>query len=150
MQGGPEERGLIRGRERKEFSLSFLPSPPRDKASSHHEMYFLEHSLSPRGKGHTMRKKKIPMSSVAGKEESNSYRSLPESSNFLLENNVSSILANVAYITCIYIYARKNSVSSLEILGKRSSEPEQMFEENLATRTRVSTKRSRALLKPVL
>lgn len=90
--------------------------------------------------------------SVAGKEDraSNSYRSLPESSNFLLENNVSSILANVAYITCIYIYARKNSVSSLEILGKRSSEPEQMFEENLATRTRVSTKRSRALLKPVL
>lgn len=106
MQGGPEERGLIRGRERKEFSLSFLPSPPRDKASSHHEMYFLEHSLSPRGKGHTMRKKKIPMSSVAGKEESNSYRSLPESSNFLLENNVSSILANVAYITCIYMRER--------------------------------------------
>lgn len=106
MQGGPEERGLIRGRERKEFSLSFLPSSPRDKASSHHEMYFLEHSLSPRGKGHTMRKKKIPMSSVAGKEESNSYRSLPESSNFLLENNVSSILANVAYITCIYMRER--------------------------------------------
>lgn len=107
MQGGPEERGLIRGRERKEFSLSFLPSPPRDKASSHHEMYFLEHSLSPRGKGHTMRKKKIPMS-VAGKEDraSNSYRSLPESSNFLLENNVSSILANVAYITCIYMRER--------------------------------------------
>lgn len=65
-------------------------------------------------------------------------------------SKIMSILANVAYITCIYIYARKNSVSSLEILGKRSSEPEQMFEENLATRTRVSTKRSRALLKPVL
>lgn len=62
-------------------------------------------SLATRGKGHTMRKKKIPMS-VAGKEESNSYRSLPESSNFLLENNVSSILANVAYITCIYMRER--------------------------------------------
>lgn len=86
------------------------------------------------------------MSSVAGKEESNSYRSLPESSNFLLENNVYSRKRGIY----VYIYARKNSVSSLEILGKRSSEPEQMFEENLATRTRVSTKRSRALLKPVL
>lgn len=89
------------------------------------------------------------MSSVAGKEESNSYRSLPESSNFLLENNVYSRKRGI-YNVYIYIYARKNSVSSLEILGKRSSEPEQMFEENLATRTRVSTKRSRALLKPVL
>lgn len=87
------------------------------------------------------------MSSVAGKEESNSYRSLPESSNFLLENNVYSRKRGIYNV---YIYARKNSVSSLEILGKRSSEPEQMFEENLATRTRVSTKRSRALLKPVL
>lgn len=86
--------------------------------------------------------------SVAGKEDraSNSYRSLPESSNFLFENNVYFRKRGIY----VYIYARKNSVSSLEILGKRSSEPEQMFEENLATRTRVSTKRSRALLKPVL
>lgn len=145
MQGGPEERGLIRGRERKEFSLSFLPSPPRDKASSHHEMYFLEHSLSPRGKGHAKKEN----SNVGGEKEdraSNSYRSLPESSNFLFENNVYFRKRGIY----VYIYARKNSVSSLEILGKRSSEPEQMFEENLATRIRVSTKRSRALLKPVL
>lgn len=144
MQGGPEERGLIRGRERKEFSLSFLPSPPRDKASSHHEMYFLEHSLSPRGKGHAKKEN----SNVGGGKRRVKLllRLLSESSNFLFENNVYSRKRGIY----VYIYARKNSVSSLEILGKRSSEPEQMFEENLATRTRVSTKRSRALLKPVL
>lgn len=41
------------------------------------------------------------------------------------------------------------AVSSLEILSKCFSKPEQMFEENLAVRTRVSTKWSRAR-KPAL
>lgn len=148
MQGGPEERGLIRGRERKEFSLSFLPSPPRDKASSHHEMYFLEHSLSPHEEK-AIRCEKRKFQCRWREKKSQTLTDLSPN-RVIFYSKIMSILANVAYITCIYIYARKNSVSSLEILGKRSSEPEQMFEENLATRTRVSTKRSRALLKPVL
>lgn len=84
---------------------------------------------------------------VVGKEDHPSNSCLLESSSnrVIFYSKIvyrrMSIFANVAYM-CTYV--RKNSVSSLEILGKRPSEPEQMFEENLATRTRVSTKRSRA------
>lgn len=145
VRGTGRERIDKGTREKGVFSFHRTFSPPRDKASSHHEMYFPERSPSPRGKDHTIQKENSLSNVVGGGKRRPSVKLLPprillESSNFLLENSISS---NV-YFRKRGIYVRKNNVSSLEILGKRPSEPEQMFEENLATRTRVSTKRSRA------
>lgn len=147
VKGGPEERGLIRGRERKEFSLSIVPSIPASWQSVQPpwNVFPRTFSLATRKRPHDTQKENSLSNVVGGGKRRPSVKLLPpriplESSNFLLENSISS---NV-YFRKRGIYVRKNSVSSLEILGKRPSEPEQMFEENLATRTRVSTKRSQA------
>lgn len=106
VRGTGRERIDKGTREKGVFSFHRTFSPPRDKASNHHEMYFPEHSPSPRGKDHTIRKKKIPfpMLSVAGKEDhpSNSYLLESPSNRVIFYSKIvyrrMSIFANVAYM----------------------------------------------------
>lgn len=100
------ERGLIRGRERKEFSLSIVPSP-RLVTKRPATMKCISQNVLPRHEEKTTRyRKKIPfpMLSVAGKEDhpSNSYLLESPSNRVIFYSKIvyrrMSIFANVAYM----------------------------------------------------